>query len=480
MWCLVVLHPDRLWEGCTVGLNHTLNVTKAFASPFSGGVFWDPADNMYKMWYRCNDGLQCYATSVDGIAWTKPMLDVVNGTNIVISERVDGATVWLDGQRNVPRSARFKMAAVFAYNDYRHYTILHSADGVHWIVVTNSTAGSIADRSTVFFNPFRSKWVYSIKQDLPPPFGRSRAYWEAEDLDTGATWGTPNGVAVYNWTNADEFDPPWGCGHENYTQLYNLDAVAYESVLVGLFSIFTGKYCADGAGFNRTGEWDSVFVAFSRDGFHWSRPVVNGQHPVFLPMDASVAPPWRWNKANVQSVGGGFTVQREGPMRFYVGARTGPDQLEGNASAGVAELRRDGFASVSAASAAPAVLTTHAIVFSGAELFVNLAWENATSPPQVGSASLAAEVLNATTGRALPGLTAAACLGPQGADNTRMHVQWANGVTLHSAVGRPVQFRFLLSPGVRLYAFWVAMDSGGASRGYLGAGGKGYAFVLDE
>eukprot|EP00041_Stephanoeca_diplocostata_P033009 m.1077028 g.1077028 ORF g.1077028 m.1077028 type:complete len:280 (+) comp24251_c0_seq3:833-1672(+) len=209
MWCLVVLHPDRLWEGCTVGLNHTLNVTKAFASPFSGGVFWDPADNMYKMWYRCNDGLQCYATSVDGIAWTKPMLDVVNGTNIVISERVDGATVWLDGQRNVPRSARFKMAAVFAYNDYRHYTILHSADGVHWIVVTNSTAGSIADRSTVFFNPFRSKWVYSIKQDLPPPFGRSRAYWEAEDLDTGATWGTPNGVAVYNWTNADEFDPPW-------------------------------------------------------------------------------------------------------------------------------------------------------------------------------------------------------------------------------------------------------------------------------
>eukprot|EP00041_Stephanoeca_diplocostata_P033007 m.1077035 g.1077035 ORF g.1077035 m.1077035 type:complete len:84 (+) comp24251_c0_seq3:1881-2132(+) len=68
-------------------------------------------------------------------------------------------------------------------------------------------------------------------------------------------------------------------------------------------------------------------------------------------MDASVAPPWRWNKANVQSVGGGFTVQREGPMRFYVGARTGPDQLEGNASAGVAELRRDGFASVSAASA---------------------------------------------------------------------------------------------------------------------------------
>lgn len=56
------------------------------------------------------------------------------------------------------------------------------------------------------------------------------------------------------------YDPAWGCGAENHTQLYNLDAVAYESVIVGLFSIFTGKYCPSGAGMNRTGEWDSVFL----------------------------------------------------------------------------------------------------------------------------------------------------------------------------------------------------------------------------
>ena len=31
----------------------------------------------------------------------------------------------------------------------------------------------------------------------------------------------------------------------SFTQLYNLDAVAYESVLVGLFSIFTGKQCGE-------------------------------------------------------------------------------------------------------------------------------------------------------------------------------------------------------------------------------------------
>ena len=40
----------------------------------------------------------------------------------------------------------------------------------------------------------------------------------------------------------------------------------------------------------------------------WSRPVIDGKHRVFLPMNDSPAPPWKWNKANVQSVGGGFLV----------------------------------------------------------------------------------------------------------------------------------------------------------------------------
>ena len=40
----------------------------------------------------------------------------------------------------------------------------------------------------------------------------------------------------------------------------------------------------------------------------WSRPVIDGKHRVFLPMNDNPAPPWKWNKANVQSVGGGFLV----------------------------------------------------------------------------------------------------------------------------------------------------------------------------
>ena len=57
----------------------------------------------------------------------------------------------------------------------------------------------------------------------------------------------------------------------------------------------------------------------------------HGKHKVFLPMNDDPAPPWVWNKANVQSVGGGFLVVDGDPkidaLRFYAGARTGTSQV---------------------------------------------------------------------------------------------------------------------------------------------------------
>ena len=362
-----VLRPDKSWEG--VEYKGSLDPNLAFASPFSGGLFYDPALKHYKLWYRCGSGVQCLAYSTDGIVFSKPAFDVVNGTNIVQNDLIDGSTVWLDLDEADP-TARFKMAAVFKRNKYSAYTILHSKDGIHWVVFLEKT-GPIADRSSVFLNPFRRprQWIYSIKSGPKPdkdgPFGRSRSYWESPALGVGADWKSKYD---HPWTNADIFDPPWGCGgpeEGNFTQLYNLDAVAFESLIVGFFSIFTGKHCAGGENqsatgtgrwvYNRTGEWDSVFTGYSRDGFHWYRPVIDGRHRVFLPMDDTIVtgtpPNWRWNKANVQSVGGGFTIHSDASatrgtssamdsvMRFYVGARSGRDQIGGNATARQALLQ---------------------------------------------------------------------------------------------------------------------------------------------
>lgn len=506
-----VLKPDQPWEG--VMYKGHLDPNLAFASPFSGGMFFDPTAGHYKLWYRCGTGVQCLAYSDDGIEFTKPIFDVVNGTNIVQTDPIDGSTVWLDLDEPDP-AARYKMAAVFARNKYGAYTILHSADGVHWTVFLDKT-GPIADRSSVFLNPLRRprKWIYSIKSGPPPdthgPFGRSRSYWESADLGVGADWKSKYDHA---WTNADVFDPPWGCGgpeEGNFTQLYNLDAVAFESVIVGLFSIFTGKHCAAGENqsatdsghwvYNRTGEWDSVFTGFSRDGFHWFRPVIDGKHRVFLPMDDSIVqgspPDWRWNKANVQSVGGGFTVhsdptpQAEGQLRvgsgmsssnsvlrFYVGARTGVDQIGGNATAGFAELRRDGFASISATNDEAAVhrLVTHPLRFSTAVkgptpvLFLNA--EHAEG--------LSVSVLDAHTHDPLPGLMESdwkgvtSVSGSAASSGDRLKGSWSDARAVASASDRTVRLSFRFrTPTTQLFSFWIARDSCGASDGWVAAGG---------
>ena len=82
-----VLKPDQPWEkegGPT-------------AMVFSDGVWYDPKDRLFKMWYM--GGLTratCYATSKDGLRWDKPTLDVRKGTNIVQPDLRDSVTVWLD------------------------------------------------------------------------------------------------------------------------------------------------------------------------------------------------------------------------------------------------------------------------------------------------------------------------------------------------------------------------------------------------
>ena len=52
----------------------------------------------------------------------------------------------------------------------------------------------------------------------------------ASDTNTAAAASKSNvnvGRPAFNWTSADENDPPWSCGKSGpYTQLYNLDAVA--------------------------------------------------------------------------------------------------------------------------------------------------------------------------------------------------------------------------------------------------------------
>src|SRR5262245_59605477 len=92
-----IVRPTTRWEQDDEAAVRTKTRSNPAAMVFSDGVFFDPRDRLFKMWYMGGYSQHtCYATSHDGIQWQKPSLDVVAGTNIVWSGLRDSSTVWLD------------------------------------------------------------------------------------------------------------------------------------------------------------------------------------------------------------------------------------------------------------------------------------------------------------------------------------------------------------------------------------------------
>ena len=93
--------------------------------------------------------------------------------------------------------------------------------------------------------------------------GRMRRYWENPDLIAGFSWGEKNNGIP--WVSADPLDPQREDLRTPNQLFYNLDAVAYESILLGLFTIWRGQP-------EDRPKPNELIAGYSRDGFHWSRP----------------------------------------------------------------------------------------------------------------------------------------------------------------------------------------------------------------
>jgi hypothetical protein len=442
-----VLRPEKPWE---------LGGRAPYTMPFSDGVWWDPQVRLFKMWYFTQGGAAtAYATSQDGLHWDRPTLDVEPGTNIVLKTGRDSGTVWLDPQPRDP-GERFKMA-LFSGT----FMLYRSPDGIHWTKV--SPGAKTGDRTTFFYNPFRSRWVFSIRSSSR--LGRSRQYWETTDFFSFSEAATKGQVA--QWTASDNLD--WQRDDlRARPQLYNLDCAAYESVLLGLFSIWRGDYRSPGTGKAKEllqagrPKQNSICVGFSRDGFQWDRP----DRRVFIPVSEKMGD---WNWGNVQSTVPCCLVVGD-QLWFYVSGRAGKSfpkspHIDAGASTGLAVLRRDGFASLDAAE--PGTLTTRPVGFQGRHLFVNL-----VAP----DGELRVEVLDEQE-RVIPPFARERCRPVRG-DGTRLRVAWEGAADLSAVARRPVRFRFLLTRG-SLYSFWVTPDAGGASYGYVAGGGPGLPGPMD-
>ena len=418
-----------------------------------GGVFYDPADSLFKMFYTAGwRGPLAMATSPDLKIWTRrgELLPegAAWGDGAGKTAGTDNA-LWYDIHATDPKE-RIKYLTCWMHvpKDQQVPGLTHSlqvSDGKTWSkpVPCSTPAG---DYGSIFYNPFRGKWVQSIKQDSQR--GRSRYYVESENFLDGADWSR----AVY-WTNADRLDQPEP--DETYPgppappQLYSLAAVAYESLMIGMHQIHRGpdnRICDEG-GFPKLTDLE---LGFSRDGFHWDRPDRRG----FIRGEREEG---AWDRAYLHTTTGVFVVLEDQlvfPYCAYSGdAGGGKGDIYGGASIGLASLRRDGFASMEGTG----MLTTRPVTFSGEHLFVN-----AVGRLRVELLDEAGKVLATSETIAI--------------DSTKEKIELPD---LAGLVGKPVRFRFHLEDG-SLYAFWVSKDPDGASGGYLGAGGPGYAGLKDS
>ena len=148
-----------------------------------GGVWWDPKRSKFRMWYLASwSGLLAIAESDDAVHWTRPNVGP-RGTNVLIypDHYFDTFSVWPDFTTDAPYD-NWRMFVSPGENPCRAYEYA-SADGVKWELKTRTGLGG--DSSTVFFNPFRRKWVWSIRAAWRL---RSRMYREHDDFFAGAAW----------------------------------------------------------------------------------------------------------------------------------------------------------------------------------------------------------------------------------------------------------------------------------------------------
>ncbi len=456
-----VLAPDRAWEQ---------GDGAPMAMPYSGGVWFDPADRKFKAWYMAGYTRHlCYAESRDGVVWDKPALDVVKGTNIVLPNgATESNTLWPDPLEKDPKR-RYKFfnqrGGAIGNLVYRA-----SPDGIHGWTGELWQSGRCGDRTTVFYNPFRARWVINVRESYPPgQRGRARRYWEVDDINDPAAVAWPAQNKVPLWVTADRgLDAP-NTEVGFAPQLYHLDCIAYESVMLGLFTILRGYFHADGSEgrlvYPGRPKHNDVCVGFSRDGFHWQRP----DHRPFLPLSNHKGD---WNWGNIQSVGGGVHVVGD-YLYIYCSGRAGEAHGKGNklrfdadGSMGLAVLRRDGFASMEA-GAAEGRLTTRSLRFGGKHLFVNA---------DASAGELRVEVVDAA-GRVVAPFTKENCI-PLRSNATLQRVAWKGAADLAKIAGTEVRFRFWLTKG-SLFAFWVSPEASGASHGHVGAGGPGFTSLRD-
>ena len=435
-----------------------------------GGLWWDPTRRKFRLWYQADWlGDICYAESSDGVTWEYPDLGIVPGTNRIFEhDELDSWTVTPDYAAPNPYAAwKLHISSPGGVTDDRLWT---SGDGIRFTAL--GLAGRSGDRSTSYYDPFRGVWVFSLR-DGRKAVGRCRRHFASR------TFGGES--CRWNWPGDKDQNTFKGCPEPEIwlvatngvrRSLYSFNAVAYESLMLGVMEILYNTP-GDNGDCEKVGlpKQTALHFTFSRDG------------RTFEPRtDADIAPcGWgsgKWDTGYLSCIGGICVIKDERLWFYYTGLRGDGERLKkngchfwsrngmySNGAIGVATLRRDGFAGMVADGRGE--LLTKPLTFDGGHLFVNA---------ECRFGSLSAEVVG-LDGRPARGFTRADCTAFARGDSTKTELVFAGG-SLSQFAGKPVRFRFVLHCGT-LYSFWMSPTPKGESCGYVAAGGPAYPGLRD-
>ncbi len=421
-----------------------------------GAVVYDESDELFKVWYtiwtREKDkppatGLG-YATSPDGIEWTKPIIDETTGTNLIVFDPpqiyVDGAGVIIDPNETNPQR-RFKMtylAKPTGKESSLSSCVGYSADGMHWSVEPLNPVFPFSDTQIApFWDTQLNRYVAFLR--FGPPNVRIISRIESEDF---LHW-SPKVTVV----KKGKLDEPFS------TELYTMSGTPYAGAYIGLLNTYHGETIQpipdDKPWMDRV---DNQLV-FSRNGVTWQRVMNDGaisaadlkkerdwkqaaEQATFLPY-GEFKKEWDWGQIYPHHP---FLVVGD-EIRIYYTAMSGRHwstyhKDETSHAIGLATLRLDGFVSVVAGNEM-GTLNTKPLVFIGDTLEINANAEGG---------SLTVEALD-VDGNPIEGFGKADC-DPITSDKVRHAVSWKGNADCHLLQARPIRLRFHLQ-NAKLYSF---------------------------
>jgi hypothetical protein len=389
----------------------------------------------YRMWYHTlrpndanNDGsLELYATSTDGIHWTKPNLDLRSwhgstANNMYFTRPTAGG---ITSVMQTPWDPDPAQLYKFMNKDDVGYYAGWSPDGINVTDAPNNpvfTGGS--DVGQFSWDPHTQQYVGYVKNAW---FDSNGLKHRAVALTTTTDITTWPQESLILWPDA--FDDRWvPAGTVQRTHFYGLSAFAYESMYIGFLWIF------------RATDVDGYYVGTvftelisSHDGVHWIRE--EGNRPPILPLGTNT-----WDAGQIYTARAPI-VEGDTIKLWYGGFDTlhGTSLTAMSGSIGLATMRKDGFASLDAVATAGTVVTKN-LVGTGGPLQVNY---------RAAGGSLKVEVLDQNN-NVLSGYGQANCVALTG-DSVNQVVTWATHAELPAGMSF-LRLRFILQ-NASLYSF---------------------------